>query len=466
MNEQTIVFVDLETTGGSTTADRITEVGIVEMGPDGVSEWSSLVNPQMSIPPFIERLTGISNGMVQDAPTFAEIAPELIQRLSGKLFVAHNARFDYGFLKNEFKRLNLPFRADVLCTVKLSRRLFPQEYKHNLDAIISRHALVAESRHRALADARVLWLFMNKLEHEQPAALREAMDELIRQPALPPYLDRDVVDDLPEGCGVYLLYGENDLPIYIGKSTNLRKRVLQHFAADMRNGKEMQIAQQVRRIDWIETAGELGALLLEMRLIKERQPTLNHRLRRTSELCSWQLEEMPDGFLRPRLVYARDLDFGRMENLYGLFHSQREAVNTLRKIAEFNQLCLIRLGLETANRSGGKPCFAYQLRRCRGACIGREEAGMHNIRLLTALSKHRMATWPYGGPIGIREQDALAIRSELHVVDHWCYLGTVHAEHELPGLLDNAGQPAFDIDTYKLLSKHLKQAASDSIVEL
>ena len=156
MTEQTIVFVDLETTGGSTTADRITEVGIVEMGPEGVSEWSSLVNPQMSIPPFIERLTGISNAMVQDAPTFAEIAPELIQRLSGKLFVAHNARFDYGFLKNEFKRLNLPFRADVLCTVKLSRRLFPQEYKHNLDAIISRHALVAESRHRALADARQL----------------------------------------------------------------------------------------------------------------------------------------------------------------------------------------------------------------------------------------------------------------------------------------------------------------------
>ena len=129
MFEQTIVFVDLETTGGSIVHDRITEVGIIEVGPAGVSEWSTLVNPQTRIPPFIEKLTGISNAMVESAPTFAEVAEEVLGRLVGKLFVAHNARFDYGFLKNEFKRLGLSFRATVACSVKLSRRLFPDEYR-------------------------------------------------------------------------------------------------------------------------------------------------------------------------------------------------------------------------------------------------------------------------------------------------------------------------------------------------
>ncbi|MBB5017200.1 DNA polymerase-3 subunit epsilon [Chitinivorax tropicus] len=466
MLDQPIVFVDLETTGGSTTADRITEIGIVEVGVDGVSEWSTLVNPHMAIPPFIEKLTGISNDMVKTAPSFAEVAGDLAQRLAGKLFVAHNARFDYGFLKNEFKRLNVTFRADVLCTVKLSRRLYPREYKHNLDSIIARHDLPIEARHRALADARALWLFLRKVEQEQPAELKAAILELIKQPALPPFLDRDVVEDLPESCGVYLMYGENNLPIYVGKSTNIRKRVLQHFGADTQHGKEMQIAQQVRRIDWIETAGELGALLTESRLIKELQPTLNHRLRRNNEMCAWQLQEMEDGFLRPKLVYAQDLDFGWQENLYGLYHSQREAHNTLRKIAEVNQLCLIRLGLETANRKALKPCFAYQLRRCRGACIGREEAGMHNIRLLTALSKVRVQVWPYGTIIALRERDALGARQDLHIVDHWCHLGTVSDEAALQALLASPPKPRFDIDTYKLLTKYLKHAKAEDIVML
>ncbi|WP_137939645.1 3'-5' exonuclease family protein [Chitinivorax sp. B] len=466
MFDQTIVFVDLETTGGSTTTDRITEIGVVEMGPEGVSEWSTLINPQMAIPPFIERLTGISNDMVQSAPTFAEVAPDLAQRLTGKLFVAHNARFDYGFLKNEFKRLNLSFRSEVLCTVKLSRRLYPREYKHNLDSIIARHALPVDERHRALADARALWLFVRKLEREQPDALKEAVAELTKQPTLPPFLDREVVEDLPETCGVYLMFGENQLPIYVGKSTNIRKRVLQHFAADAQNGKEMQISQQVRRIEWFETAGELGALLTEARLIKDLQPTLNQRLRRNGEMCAWQLQETDDGFLQPKLVYAQDLDFGWQENLYGLYHSQREAQNTLRKIADVNQLCLIRMGLESANRSVTKPCFAYQLKRCRGACVGREAPSMHNIRVLTALSKARVQAWPYGGCIAIREQDAMGSRQDLHVIDHWCYLGTVSDEAALQTLLAEPPKPRFDIDTYKLLHKQLKHVKSADIVTL
>ena len=121
-----LAFVDLETTGATATSDRITEIGIVEVDADGtVREWQQLVNPGTRIPPFIEQLTGISNEMVADAPTFESVAAETLRRLEGRLFIAHNARFDYGFLKNEFKRLGIAFRAPVLCTVKLSRTLYP-----------------------------------------------------------------------------------------------------------------------------------------------------------------------------------------------------------------------------------------------------------------------------------------------------------------------------------------------------
>ena len=465
MFDQPIVFVDLETTGGSIIHDRITEIGIIEVGPQGVSEWSTLVNPQTSIPPFIERLTGISNAMVAEAPTFAEVAEEVLQRLQGRVFVAHNARFDYGFLKNEFKRHERNFRATVVCSVKLSRRLFPDEFKHNLDSIIARHQLPLESRHRALSDARAVWLFFRKLEQEMPEQLQQALAELTSRPALPPYLDAEVVDDLPEAPGVYFFYGENDIPLYVGKSTNIRKRVMQHFSSDHSAGKEMQLSQQVRRLDWIETTGELGALLAESRLIKRLQPTHNRRLRRNTDLCAWQLREQEDGFLKPELVYARDINFGVQEHLYGLYSSQRDAVATLRKIAEFNQLCLIKTGLEVPNRTQPKPCFAYQLKRCRGACIAREDAAMHNIRLLSALNKHRVQVWPYAGPIGIRETDAIGAHTDIHVIDQWCYLGTARSDEELNQIREHAGQPVFDADTYKLLSKHLKQLKPGDLIE-
>ena len=465
MFDQPIVFVDLETTGGSIIHDRITEIGIIEVGPQGVSEWSTLVNPQTSIPPFIERLTGISNAMVAEAPTFAEMADEVLQRLQGRVFVAHNARFDYGFLKNEFKRHERNFRATVVCSVKLSRRLFPDEFKHNLDSIISRHQLPLESRHRALSDARAVWLFFRKLEQEMPGQLQQALAELTLRPALPPYLDAEVVDDLPEAPGVYFFYGENDIPLYVGKSTNIRKRVMQHFSSDHSAGKEMQLSQQVRRLDWIETTGEFGALLAESRLIKRLQPTHNRRLRRNTDLCAWQLREQEDGFLKPELVYARDINFGVQEHLYGLYSSQRDALATLRKIAEFNQLCLIKTGLESPNRTQPKPCFAYQLKRCRGACIGREDAAMHNIRLLSALNKHRVQVWPYAGPIGIRETDAIGAHTDIHVIDQWCYLGTARSDEELQQIREHAGQPVFDADTYKLLSKHLKQLKPGDLIE-
>jgi DNA polymerase III subunit epsilon len=448
-HSQRLAFVDLETTGATATADRITEIGIVEVDGDDVSEWSSLVNPQSRIPEFIEHLTGISNAMVASAPTFEQLADEVRERLDGRLFVAHNARFDYGFLKNEFARLGIDFRATVLCTVKLSRRLYPEQRKHSLDSLIERHGLSADGRHRALADARLIHQFWQHLHAAFDAtSIEAAVGVLTARPSLPAHLDASLVDRLPEGHGVYLFYGDNDLPLYVGKSNGIRKRVLAHFAADHASAKEMSLAQQVRRVDWVVTEGEIGALLIEAALIKRLQPVHNRRLRRNDELCAWQLRQDGKDLWRPHLVKAVDVDFARAEDLFGPFKSAREATRALTGIAEEHGLCPAVLGLEKVKP--GSPCCAHPLRKCRGACVGKEPLSTHSGRLMAALAALRLKPWPFAGAAVLREGD------NVYVIDGWRWLGSARSDEEIRDLVDSA-RPPFDHDTYKILTKVARQ---------
>ncbi len=447
-----LAFVDLETTGATATSDRITEIGIVEVDADGaVREWQQLVNPGTRIPPFIEQLTGISNDMVADAPPFESVAAETLRRLEGRLFIAHNARFDYGFLKNEFKRLGIAFRAPVLCTVKLSRTLYPQFHRHNLDSLIERHGLHADARHRALADAQLIYQFWQKIHVDRSRdEIEAALKKLNARPSLPPHLDASLIDDLPDTPGVYLFYGEKsengDLPLYIGKAKDIRKRVLSHFAADHSSAKEMALAQQVRRIDWIETAGEIGALLKEATLVKQMQPTHNRQLRKNDELCTWILIDEGEGWLRPQLASAHDLDFGLSTSCYGLFKNTREANEVLRALAAEHNLCDVLLGLQKA--PPGKPCFGLQIKRCKGACIGKEPLARHTLRLVGALVRLKLVSWPLTGPALISEGE------EAHLIDGWRYLGTITRDDEAAELLA-AERPPFDRDIYKLLAKYV-----------
>lgn len=275
-----IVFVDLETTGGSAGEDRITEVGVVEIGPGGVSRWSALVDPRRSIPPFIQQLTGITDAMVRGAPTFDAIAPGLFERLNGKLFVAHNAGFDRGFLRSEFSRVGFAFNPDVLCTVRLSRALFPAEKRHGLDALTLRHALVAADRHRALADADLLWQFWQRLHTLVPTdALRAQIERTMQRYRLAGDITEDHLDAAPAGCGVYMFYGDDDVPLYVGRSVRVRQRLRAHLTGERRSSREMRIAQQVRRVEWRATGGEVGALLAEAQWIATFGPVHNKKPR-------------------------------------------------------------------------------------------------------------------------------------------------------------------------------------------
>ncbi|MCA3131644.1 MAG: 3'-5' exoribonuclease, partial [Rhodocyclaceae bacterium] len=428
MFDQPIAFLDLETTGATAHADRITEIGIVSAQPGltGVREWSTLVNPGMRIPPAIETLTGISNAMVADAPPFEALATELLERLEGRLLVAHNAPFDYGFLRNAFERAGIAFRSRVLCTVRLSRRLFPAQRRHNLDSIIARHGIACATRHRALADARVLHHFAEALRVDPgEAVVGQAVNELLRSPNLPPGLDALALDRIPEAPGVYTFRGEGNIALYVGKSVQLRSRVLSHFTSGHRVAKDMRIAQEVREVQWQETGGELGALLTEARLVKRLTPVYNRLLRRNDDLCA--LHWNPLSTTPPALVSAAQIDFGATRDLYGLFRSRTQALRALREIADAQGLCPRVLGLEKGGRG---PCFSRQLHKCRGACCGEETPVAHGLRLAQALYRLRLESWPFPGAVGVRETSPSG-RTWVHVLDRWCYLGSAENEADL-----------------------------------
>ena len=454
-----IAFVDVETTGTTPTGDRITEIGIVRV-EDGelVEEWSTLVNPECSIPQDIQALTGISNAMVRHAPTFSEIRRELLERLEDRLFVAHNARFDYGFIKNEFRRAEVAFTAEVLCTVRLSRKLYPEAVGHGLDAIIARHRLeeaidpdpaTRRGRHSALGDARVLWRFVQLLYREKEVAdIVAAVKKLLKIPSLPPQLAAEVLDGLPEGPGVYRFYGVNDLPLYIGKSINLRDRIRSHFSSDHRSANDIRLSGEIQRIEVDETAGELGALLREARLVKELLPLHNYRLRRKMNACFVRFEELGSP---PEIVTNKDVDWAARgagaEPLFGPFAAKLNVRNLLEELAAAHGLCWRQLGWE---KRGG-PCFARQVRKCRGACIGEETAQQHNLRLVTALASWRVADWPWPGPVVIRERHPDGRIEEAHVFDRWSHLGTARSAEELADLAEARAQIDFDPDIYKIL---------------
>jgi DNA polymerase-3 subunit epsilon len=280
---------------------------------------------------------------------------------------------------------------------------------------------------------------------------------LTAHPSLPPKIDQKLIDAIPDSPGVYLFYAENRVPIYIGKSNTLKTRVLGHFSSALSVRKEMKLSMQVADIDWIETAGEIGALLLESRLIKEKLPSLNIKLRRSKDLCAWRFMPNDGNVIAPELVRHDDLQPGIQEHLYGLFYSRNEAMKTLQSIAKKNELCEGLLGLEKL--VPGKSCFGFQVKQCRGACVGVESLESYHLRLMIALKKFKVSVWPFKTPIGIREGN------ELHLIDHWCYLGTAINEDEVFELL-SAGKPEFDLDIYKIIKKFLKIIDKNHIVQL
>jgi DNA polymerase-3 subunit epsilon len=464
-----LVFVDLETTGGNAAHHRIIEIGIVRLR-DGVvvEEWSTLVDPECLIPPYIESFTGIGNDMVGSAPRFADIGRVVLDKLKpaqlSPVFVAHNARFDYGFLRAEFRRAGLSFCAPVLCTVKLSRRLFPEELRHNLDAVMARHGLACSARHRALGDAQVLrdfWITLCRevAEETLAAAAQGAMGAV----KLPPHLPEGLPDELPDGPGMYRFFGapagtSGEVLLYVGRAGSLRSAILGHFADDGgagraaagraagASGRGAPLKEAVRRIEWEETAGELGASLLELEALRAQTPLYNRRVKTPQHCVTLKPAEDSTALA---IVPVDELEPFELEGCFGLFHTPKDARKALGEIARARELCPKILGLEESAGS----CLAHQLGRCKGACIGKEPLILHAVRVQMALASLKLKTWPFPGRVALCERSAFGAEA-VHVLDRWSYIGTAHGEEELASLARAAGPQAFDPHLYKVLARY------------
>lgn len=253
-------------------------------------------------------------------------------------------------------------------------------------------------------------------------------------------IDPDNLAALPRSHGVYIFKGDGTLPLYIGKSVDIRSRVLSH----LRSRDESKMIDQARSVDYIETSGEIGALLLEARLIKQLNPLFNVRLRRMRNLCSIHLGQR-EGGLFPDIVSGRNVDLGQARDLYGLFSSIRATQLKLRELADQHQLCSGLIGLEKIGKRG---CFGLQIKKCLGACVGLEDRKDHDHRLQSALSELKVHAWPFDGAVDLVEQNGDWVQK--HRIRNWRYLGAWCSKNDQ---LSSYEHHDFDLDTYKILVK-------------
>lgn len=368
--------IDIETTGGSPKTEKITEIAIyIFDGESIIREYSTLINPERNIPYFITNLTGITNEMVTDAPKFYEVAKDIVEITKGMTFVAHNARFDYSFIRQEFKNLGFNFKRNVLDTVGLSRRLLPGHKSYSLGKLCKELNISINGRHRAEGDAlATVELFKLLLEAEE--AEGQGLIKNTRNSKLNPKLDTSLLDDLPEEPGVYYFFNENHNLIYIGKSKNIRTRVMTHLSNNT-SRRAMEMRDAIASIDWECTGNELIALLKESEEIKINKPVYNRAQRRTGYQWGIYYFENKNGYI---CFEARALKDDKQ--LLSVFTSKERAKNQLKSLVDKYNLCQKFSGLYDASGC----CFHYQIGMCKGACCEEEVPAAYNIRAREAMN--------------------------------------------------------------------------------
>jgi DNA polymerase III subunit epsilon len=373
---QRYAIVDLETTGGMAKRDRIIEIAIViHDGDQIVDKYSTLVNPERSISYEITRITGITNEMVVDAPKFYEVAKEVVLKTEDTVFVAHNVNFDYSFLREEFDRLGYTFTKKNLCTVKLSRKSFPGLRSYSLGNLIKHFDIEVESRHRALDDAYATAIIFDKiLKLQGNETTKVFINRGIQEHKLPEQISMERIHQLPEKAGVYFFYDIYNTIIYVGKSINIRSRIMQHFSQI--NAKSEKLVRRSNDIDYVITGSELIALLLESEKIKVLNPEIN-RAQKTKEYPYMITSQKDDkGYLTFSILKAKDAKLGKRLVL-SYFSSIQSAKSRMAYMRELYTLCEEKINVVGDPH---KKCFFYDMKECYGACVGMEEAHEYNYR--------------------------------------------------------------------------------------
>lgn len=380
-------IIDIETTGGQPAQDRITEIAIfIHDGKQITDKFHTLINPQRPIPYFISNLTGITDEMVKEAPKFHEVAKEIVQFTEGKIFVAHNVRFDYSFVKKEFADLGYSYQRKTLCTVRLSRTLIPGLPSYSLGKLCKSINIDLQMRHRAIGDAEATAKLFDKLIKINESTVsgtedvvKESSDRLkneVKASLMPPNIKKELVDSLPEKPGVYYFYNEAGDVIYVGKSINIRKRIIQHFNIDYKSRKSIEFKNQIADITYELMGNELVSLLFESDEIKKLKPFYNRQQRRSVFNSGIFLSVDKDGY--KRLSYEK-VGADKIP-LIALSNHFKSKSFLYYKVSQFN-LCQKLCDLYKSPGS----CFDYQVHQCKGACVGKESPEEYNKRVDAAI---------------------------------------------------------------------------------
>jgi DNA polymerase-3 subunit epsilon len=377
--------IDIETTGGNATNNKIIEIAVVvHDGEKVLKKWESLINPESYIPSGITELTGITQSMVADAPKFHEIAKELIEITENTIFVAHNVRFDYSFIRSAFNDLGYTFTRKQLCTIQLSRKIFPKLPSYGLSAIAQNLHLHNPDRHRAMGDAITTARLLEKIFLEANAGeiINDLVNLGIKESKLPNNLSLKDIQSLPDACGVYYFKDENGIIVYVGKSKNIQKRVASHFSDYTEKASKLQ--RLVHEIDYEETGSELVSLILESYQIKTLMPEVNKAQRAKTYnfvLFSYFNEQ---GYLCFDIKQKKEIK--KSKNIEILSEYSKITIAKSRLAANRQEFSLCDHLIE-GDLLFGNPCFRYQLRQCKGACCQKESAEIYNERAELAKSK-------------------------------------------------------------------------------
>jgi DNA polymerase-3 subunit epsilon len=462
LSKGTYAIVDTETTGLSAGSGQIIEIGIlrVENG-EVVRTLKTLVNPGRTLSHTIVGITGITDAELEGAPYFEDIAEEVYDLLHGAVFVAHNARFDYSFIKAEFARLGQKYTAKTLCTVKLSRLMFPEQQYHNLDAVMEAHGLSCSARHRAYEDAEVLLQFFKAVEKTHGEEFLTAhINRALKRHTLPANISPELIKAIPNTPGVYIFYNAEGDVLYVGKSIKMRSRVLSHFAGDVESGKELRMCQETADIEFRETSGELSALFLESQLVKELSPVYNRMLREVKELAVIMKKFDEKGYATLTIEYTGEIDQEELKSVLAVCRSKVQAKAFLRTLVKEYGLCSKLMGLEKTNGA----CFGRQLLSCKGACLGEEDAKAYNKRFDKAFARYKIKSWPFMGPVAIKDE-AEEGEGTAYVVDNWCLTEVI--EYSGDQKSSQKVSSMFDLDSYKILSRFiLNPKNARSLVQL
>jgi len=365
-------IIDIETTGGNASRERITEIAIyIHDGNRIINEYSTLINPECKVPPFVARLTGITDEMLVNAPKFYEVARNIVEITEGCTFVAHNAAFDFSFVKQEFLNLGYKYKRPVLCTVKMSRKLLPGHKSYSLGNLCNSLGIQITSRHRAAGDALATVQLFERLLQIDPTLNQIPAD------GLHPSLDRSVFNSLPVAAGVYYFYDENGKLLYIGKSKNIHARVLSHFQNNS-TARAIEMRSNTASISYQETGSELIALLFESDEIKKHKPLHNRLQRRTLYKYGLYSFYTQGGYHVIQIEKIKTTG-----NPHTVFASFDEALVVVHEFVAKYKLCQKLSGLYQNHGA----CFQHSIGQCEGACIGIEPADSYNRKVESALSE-------------------------------------------------------------------------------